>query len=202
MRVPYVRADRNLCPRRRVLVQEAKKSVEGRDRLGPVPGGGGAADAEVTDGLLEGSGREIDVVVGAALAAVNDLNGDLAGGALDLDAAAAGLLGVEEGSRHGNDQVTVAVGLATGAKAGVVVSSLTLSARSDGRSGAGEKGESEEKSGSELGEHVDGGCLRWGYLESCRLKKRVKSFPARELSRLLCEEEKALVVKERKKLEG
>lgn len=140
-----------------------------RDRLGPVPGGGGAADAELADGLLEGSGREIDVVVGAALAAVNDLNSDLAGGALDLDVAAAGLLGVKEGGRHGDDQVAVAVGLAAGAEARVVVGGLTLGARSDGgRGGAGEEGESEEKSGGELGEHVDGFvvcvCVEGGYL--------------------------------------
>lgn len=135
--------------------------------LGPVPRRGDAALTQVTDDLLKGRRREVEVVAGAPVAAVDDADNGGATLVGDANLAVAGALGVEDGARDGDDSVAVAIGLAACTEAGIevgdaagVVADLEGVGRvalGGSRKGNGEDGGESRKGGSQ-GDHIGG----WG----------------------------------------
>lgn len=128
-----------------------------RPHLSPLPRSSDTAKAQVTNHAIERRRREIEVVLGASGAAVDD--GDHLGAALvvDADLAAAGVLAVVERGRDGGDELAVVVGLTAGAEAGVVPgdgagavdggASVGLGGSGGGGEGHGDGGEGSESEG-------------------------------------------------------
>lgn len=151
----------------------SKKSVD----LDPVPLAGGPPQCLGSHRLLEGGGGNVEIVVGAAVAAtvrsvscvdgrgggrggnlLNDSDNHLTNITLELDLLAAVVTRVVETLADGSDHVGVAVVLLAGALAGGVEGDAAESLGLEGSCDS-EGGESDD---DELGEHLEGddsGCL-------------------------------------------
>ena len=95
--------------------------IDSSSKSSPLPRPFRAANGRRPDHLSEGARRQVEAILGAARAAVDDLDVGGAGGGGDRDDAAAVAARVEQRGADGRDGLGAGVGPAAGAEAGLEV---------------------------------------------------------------------------------